>query len=244
MLAMLLIGGEASYLFCDVDPDSVASLEDGARQVGLIGQTRVVNGDGRAAIWEEALKLPDLRSWTVHVDPFDAFSQGPSGTPSAAELARRLAERGAVIRIGTATRIPLARRGPGAKSRRPSGVRLSLCGVKTCASPSRRRIQASSGAASSSPTPVRNRCVDASSSERGWRTSIAKPVYRRAGADRSAFDSSRKGIRPTYLSLTRGLAGEAENDSESTINVAEFVARQQAVRLAQAAGVHGAKLLN
>ena len=97
ILAMLLIRRGANYLFCDTDPDSVASLKDSVRRVGLIGQTRIVDGDGRAAIWDEAIELPELRSWTVHIDPFDAFSEGPSGTPSAVELARRLAERGAVI---------------------------------------------------------------------------------------------------------------------------------------------------
>jgi hypothetical protein len=42
----------------------------------------------------------------------------------------------------------------------------------------------------------------------------------------------------------RSLAGQAENDSDSTINLTEFVARQQTVRLTQAAGVYGAKLFD
>ncbi len=36
------------------------------------------------------------------------------------------------------------------------------------------------------------------------------------------------------------LASQAEKDSESTVNVVEFVARQQTVRLPQAAGVYRA----
>jgi hypothetical protein len=42
----------------------------------------------------------------------------------------------------------------------------------------------------------------------------------------------------------RSLAGQAQNDSESTINLMEFVARQQTVRLSEAAGVYGADLFD
>ncbi len=42
----------------------------------------------------------------------------------------------------------------------------------------------------------------------------------------------------------RSLAGQAENNSESMINVMAFVARQQTVRLSQAAGVYGVKLFD
>jgi len=38
MRTMRLIGRAADYLFYDTDPDSVASLNNGARQVGLIGR--------------------------------------------------------------------------------------------------------------------------------------------------------------------------------------------------------------
>lgn len=40
------------------------------------------------------------------------------------------------------------------------------------------------------------------------------------------------------------LADQVEHDSESTINVVEFVARQQTVRFSETAGVDGANLLN
>ena len=50
MLAMLLIGPGADYVFCDIDPESVANLREGAERAGLLGQTRIVHGDGRAAI--------------------------------------------------------------------------------------------------------------------------------------------------------------------------------------------------
>jgi 23S rRNA A2030 N6-methylase RlmJ len=97
MQPMLLLGRAAEYVLCDTDPESVASLREAAVRTGLIGQTRIVEGDGRAAVWNEASKVQDLRTWAVHIDPFDAFGAGPAGAPSAVELARRLAEMGALL---------------------------------------------------------------------------------------------------------------------------------------------------
>ncbi len=97
MLAMRLLGRAADYVFCDTDPDSVASLREAAERTGLIDQTRIIEGDGRAVIWNEASEAPDVHTWAIHIDPFDAYGAGPSGAPSAVVLARRLAEKGAMI---------------------------------------------------------------------------------------------------------------------------------------------------
>jgi 23S rRNA A2030 N6-methylase RlmJ len=97
MLAMLLLGRTSDYVLCDTDPESVASLRDAAERTGLVDQTRIVEGDGRAALWSEASAAPDVQTWAVHIDPFDAFGAGPSGAPSAVALARGLAEKGALI---------------------------------------------------------------------------------------------------------------------------------------------------
>lgn len=97
MQAMLLLGRAAGYVFCDTDPESVASLREAAERMGLIDHTQIVEGDGRAAVWNAASAAPDVRTWAVHIDPFDAFGTGPSGAPSAVELARRLVEKGALI---------------------------------------------------------------------------------------------------------------------------------------------------
>jgi hypothetical protein len=55
-------------------------------------------------------------------------------------------------------------------------------------------------------------------------------------------------VVPRLLSVVspsrRSLTGQAENDSESTIDFTEFVTRQQTVRLSQAAGVYGANLFD
>lgn len=42
----------------------------------------------------------------------------------------------------------------------------------------------------------------------------------------------------------RSLAGQADHDGEGTINVLQFVARQQTVRFSQAAGVYRANLFD
>jgi len=56
------------------------------------------------------------------------------------------------------------------------------------------------------------------------------------------------GVIPLSLSLSLSLCGrlasQAENDSESTVNVVEFVARQQTVRLSQMAGIYRANLFD
>jgi 23S rRNA A2030 N6-methylase RlmJ len=97
MLAMLLLERTADYVLCDIDPESVSSLRDAAARTGLVDQTRIVEGDGREALWSEASATADVQRWAVHIDPFDAFGAGPSGAPSAVALARRLAEKGAMI---------------------------------------------------------------------------------------------------------------------------------------------------
>jgi 23S rRNA A2030 N6-methylase RlmJ len=97
MLAMLILGRAADYVLCDTDPESVVSLREAAMRTGLIGRTRIVEGDGRAVVWNEASKAPDVRTWAVHIDPFDAFGAGPSAAPSAVALARSLAGMGALL---------------------------------------------------------------------------------------------------------------------------------------------------
>jgi hypothetical protein len=97
MQAMLLLGRAAGYVLCDTDPDSVTSLREAAERIGLITQTQIVEGDGRSAVWNEASAARDLRTWAFHIDPFDPFGAGPSGAPSAVELAHRLADMGALI---------------------------------------------------------------------------------------------------------------------------------------------------
>jgi 23S rRNA A2030 N6-methylase RlmJ len=90
-LAMRSLGTSASYLFCDVDPRSAASLLDA--RGGL--DVRVVDADGVSAIEREAqLARVDARDVLVHVDPFDPFERVSRNNRSPVELAGWLADAG------------------------------------------------------------------------------------------------------------------------------------------------------
>jgi orotate phosphoribosyltransferase len=90
-IAMSMLGANASYLFCDLDPASAADLRAWAdRLVG--GRAEVVPADGIAstARWLEAV---DEGRTVVHIDPFDPHARSDGGM-SALELAAYALERG------------------------------------------------------------------------------------------------------------------------------------------------------
>lgn len=86
LIAMLERGNHASYLLCDLDPDSVASLEDAAHRVGVT-DARCVAADGMTAVRDYVRDASG--KILVHIDPFDPTATGPSGL-SALDLAGRL----------------------------------------------------------------------------------------------------------------------------------------------------------
>jgi Ribosomal RNA large subunit methyltransferase D, RlmJ len=90
-LATLALGRSASYVFCDVDPGSAASL----RQAGAGLDVRVVDTDGVAAI-ERETRLPrvDARDVLVHIDPFEPFERITPDSRTPVELAGWLADAG------------------------------------------------------------------------------------------------------------------------------------------------------
>lgn len=93
-LAMLELGGECSYVLCDIDPASVASLRESVAQLGLEARALVVADDGRAALHETLATTVDTDAVLVHVDPFDPRSAGPSGF-STLDVAFELIDHGA-----------------------------------------------------------------------------------------------------------------------------------------------------
>jgi 23S rRNA A2030 N6-methylase RlmJ len=86
LIAMLERGNHTSYLFCDLDPESVASLESAAQRVGVTN-ARCVAADGMAAVHDHVRQLSGKA--LVHIDPFDPTATGPSGL-SALGLAAQL----------------------------------------------------------------------------------------------------------------------------------------------------------
>lgn len=90
LIAMLELGRPASYLLCDLDPDSVASLESAAGRLGL-PSARCLAADGMGSV-DAYVKSASGRT-LVHIDPFDPTARGPCGL-SALDLAGRLIQNG------------------------------------------------------------------------------------------------------------------------------------------------------
>ena len=92
MLAALELGSTCSYVFCDLDPDSVADLRSAARRLDLASRTEVIGADGMAAL-HQALTSSDPGSTLAHIDPYDPCAVGAGGQ-SALDLAHELIARG------------------------------------------------------------------------------------------------------------------------------------------------------
>jgi hypothetical protein len=90
-LATRALGGDAGYLFCDIDPESAASLRTAV--AGL--EARVVEADGVSAISLEAQGgRVDPASVLVLIDPFDPHERWTPGSRTPLELAGWLAGAG------------------------------------------------------------------------------------------------------------------------------------------------------
>jgi 23S rRNA A2030 N6-methylase RlmJ len=90
-LALQALGQNATYLFCDVDPESAAALR--AASAGFAA--RVIEGDGVSAIYREAqLSRVDPGGVLVHIDPFDPYERVTSQSQTPVELAAWLARAG------------------------------------------------------------------------------------------------------------------------------------------------------
>lgn len=91
LLAMRMLGADAEYLLCDLDPESVASLNAAAAELGLSEKEVVREADGMTTVVEEARKLKDQsEDVIVTIDPFEPFEI--AGGISALELAAGLIE--------------------------------------------------------------------------------------------------------------------------------------------------------
>jgi hypothetical protein len=92
MLAMLELSSACSYLFCDLDPESVVNLQAAALQLDLASRVQVVDSDGMTALHQALLASETGGSTLAHIDPYDPRAVGPGGQ-SALDLARELIER-------------------------------------------------------------------------------------------------------------------------------------------------------
>ncbi len=99
-LAMRLLGRSVGeYVLCDLDPESIASLEQEAQAAGVADLTQCIQDDGIATLWErlDALSNTEAARTLVHIDPFQPHdSSGRSGL-STVDLCCELAERGCMV---------------------------------------------------------------------------------------------------------------------------------------------------
>lgn len=90
--AMTLLGNDATFVLCDLDPASARDLRWWSARMGL-RDCEVVERDGMATVREW---LPGRLHTVVHIDPFDPFAHAEGG-PSAIELACEVAQAGHVL---------------------------------------------------------------------------------------------------------------------------------------------------
>jgi hypothetical protein len=95
-LATRALGGDASYIFCDIDPESAASLSGAVAGPDAPGlEARVIETDGVSAITQEAQRgRVDPAGVLVLVDPFDPHQRWTPGSRTPLELAGWLASAG------------------------------------------------------------------------------------------------------------------------------------------------------
>jgi hypothetical protein len=91
LLATRALGQDAGYIFCDVDPESAASLR---KTVGGY-HACIIEADGVSAVADYAKKTDtDPATVLVHIDPFDPLERFSPGSISSLELAAWLANGG------------------------------------------------------------------------------------------------------------------------------------------------------
>jgi 23S rRNA A2030 N6-methylase RlmJ len=94
LIAMELLGDAAEFLFCDLDTESLRTIADDARVLGLAsGRVRLVAGDGVSTLGRELAGLTEAAGTFLQVDPYHPLKPGADGETSLG-LFSRAAERG------------------------------------------------------------------------------------------------------------------------------------------------------
>jgi 23S rRNA A2030 N6-methylase RlmJ len=94
MVAMRTLGENADYFFFDTDPQSVATIDDAARDLDLSAHVHTDVRDGSSGVMKAFGKEPE---GCVHVDPFEPFSPGTEDGPTPVEVARTLGNAGTIV---------------------------------------------------------------------------------------------------------------------------------------------------
>ena len=96
LIAMELLEDTAEFVFCDLDGQSLATIAQDARALGVpSGRVRLVQGDGVSALVDELAALAEEQASRtfLHVDPYRPSEPGHGGESSLGLFARA-AQRG------------------------------------------------------------------------------------------------------------------------------------------------------
>ena len=81
-IAMELLGNAAEFLFCDLDTESLRTIADDARALGISsGRMRLVEGDGVSTLGRELIGLTEAEAagTFLHVDPYRPLQPSADG---------------------------------------------------------------------------------------------------------------------------------------------------------------------
>jgi hypothetical protein len=92
LLAIRALGQKAGYIFCDIDPESVADLRTASADL----EAQVIEGDGASSIYAEAQLADDVEpaDVLVHIDPPEPHGRWMPDSKTPLELAGWLADAG------------------------------------------------------------------------------------------------------------------------------------------------------
>lgn len=115
LIAMLERGSQASYLLCDIDPDSVATLQSAVHRLGVTA-ARCVAADGMSSVYDYVASASGRI--LVHIDPFDPTARGPWGLSRRSISLDISSETTLGLCIGTATTATTSAHGRSMRLRR------------------------------------------------------------------------------------------------------------------------------
>lgn len=97
-IAMRVLGLDTAFILCDTDPESVGSLLDSTRELG-IRRARCENADGNDLLWNETMRLSEARAQRlfVHLDPWNCTTPSELNGRTSLDLFGELRRKGAAV---------------------------------------------------------------------------------------------------------------------------------------------------
>jgi len=77
----LKVSGARRFLFCDIDAESLSSIQNAARALRCRAAVRCVQADGVDTLWQAAARLTERSAPQVfaHIDPYRPWETNPAG---------------------------------------------------------------------------------------------------------------------------------------------------------------------